>query len=94
MIIRIVKMEFQEDKIESFKTLFENTREKIAASEGCRELYLLNDIYQPNIFMTYSIWDEESYLHAYRDSPLFNTTWETVKKWFSAKPQAWSLNKS
>lgn len=94
MITRIVKMEFQADKIDSFKILFENTREKIAASAGCRELYLLNDIHQPHVFMTYSIWDSESDLHAYRDSPLFNTTWEIVKKWFSDKPQAWSLHKS
>lgn len=94
MIIRIVKMEFQADKIDLFKALFDNTREKIAASAGCRELHLLNDIHQPHVFMTYSIWDSESDLHAYRDSPLFNSTWEIVKNWFSAKPQAWSLLKS
>lgn len=93
MIIRIVKMEFQEEHIESFKALFNNTREKIAASQGCKDLYLLYDIDSPNIFMTYSIWESASDLARYRNSPLFNSTWDIVKKWFSAKPQAWSLDK-
>ena len=93
MIIRIVKMEFQKEYVEEFKILFKNTRDKIAASEGCHELYLVNDINHSHIFMTYSIWDAEENLLAYRNSPLFNSTWEVVKQWFSAKPEAWSLQK-
>lgn len=93
MIIRIVKMEFAQDKIEDFKKLFAQTRDKIAASKGCRELHLLNDINHPHIFMTHSLWESEEDLLAYRDSELFNSTWSIVKEWFAAKPAAWSMDK-
>ena len=93
MIVRIVKMEFEEVHITDFESLFKITKDKIATSKGCRELCLLHDIHKPQIFMTYSIWDSEEDLLAYRNSELFNSTWNIAKEWFSAKPEAWSHHK-
>jgi hypothetical protein len=41
--------------------------------------------------MTYSAWENEEALENYRVSPLFQSIWPTIKPWFSARPEAWSL---
>jgi hypothetical protein len=50
------------------------------------------DIHQPNIFFTYSIWDAETDLNNYRDSAFFGVFWKTVKPWFAAKAEVWSFD--
>lgn len=90
MIKRLVKLTFQEDKIEDFKNIFESSKDKIKAMEGCKHVEVLQDIIQPNVFFTLSIWDTEGALNRYRDSELFKTTWAKTKILFSDKPMAWS----
>ena len=89
-LIRIVKMTFKEDQVESFSHIFEERKERIASFPGCNSLELLQ---AGNIFFTYSKWDDASALEKYRNSELFNSTWDMVKPLFSAKPEAWSVNK-
>jgi quinol monooxygenase YgiN len=91
-MIRIVKMHFATEHIGSFEQLFEQRKQKIRNCEGCTSLTLLQDEHTPNIFFTYSHWQDESFLNQYRDSALFIDTWQTVKQWFAAKPEAWSVN--
>lgn len=91
MIKRIVKMTFLSEKVDTFKILFEERKEKIRAFEGCQYLELLQDINQPNIFFTYSYWDNEAALNAYRYSELFEDTWAKTKILFATKPEAWSV---
>ncbi|WP_196886662.1 putative quinol monooxygenase [Aureivirga sp. CE67] len=93
MFVRIVKMTFQEDKIEEFLSRFEKNRNKIRNSEGCRFLELYRDKKNPNIFFTYSYWESEFYLDQYRNSELFKGVWAGVKPLFDAKPEAWSVDK-
>lgn len=90
MIKRIVKLTFRSDETENFIEIFNQSKEKIRAREGCRYLELLRDKRNPNIFFTYSFWDSEDYLNQYRHSELFKTTWAKTKALFAAKPQAWS----
>ncbi|MBL0308261.1 MAG: antibiotic biosynthesis monooxygenase [Bacteroidetes bacterium] len=91
MLIRIVKMTFAEGKADDFIAEFNRRKSFIAASEGCAGVDLLRDINTPNVFFTYSKWKDEASLEAYRNSPLFDSTWETVKKWFADRPEAWSM---
>lgn len=93
MIIRIVKMEFKNEYINDFQNMFDSVKDKIAGSEGCQHLELLNDISNPQIFFTYSIWKHEKYLEKYRQSELFSKVWSKTKTWFSKQPEAWSLEK-
>ncbi|HKC68547.1 MAG TPA: antibiotic biosynthesis monooxygenase family protein [Bacteroidia bacterium] len=93
MIIRIVKLSFAPDKVETFLALFNKYEEKIASVEGCVQLELLNDIHTPNVYFTYSYWQEEAFLEAYRDSDLFNDVWQQTKVLFNDKPQAWSVKR-
>lgn len=91
MIIRIVKMTFQEDRVMDFKTNFEAHKQKIRAFEGCQHLELLQQEDKPNVFFTYSLWRHGDDLENYRHSQLFKEVWSYTKSLFSAKPEAWSL---
>ena len=91
MIKRIVRLTFQEDKVETFQELFENTKSLIRNFPGCQHLELLQDINQRNVFFTWSYWESEEALDVYRHSELFKTTWKKTKILFSDKPAARSL---
>ena len=91
MIVRIVQMTFQPDKIAEFLNLFEEKKQLIRGFEGCAHLELWNDTKNENIFFTYSIWQSEAHLDHYRFSPLFKDIWPRTKALFADKPQAWSV---
>jgi len=90
MIIRIVRMTFQEEKVDDFLEIFNSSKNKIRHFEGCLHLELLKDANQPNVFMTYSYWESENHLNQYRDSELFQKTWAATKALFKEKPIAFS----
>ena len=91
MFVRIVKMTFQENRIEEFSVLFDERKDKIRNFPGCQYLQLLQDKNDPRIFMTYSIWNSDTDLELYRNSELFADTWKKTKACFSEKAQAWSM---
>ena len=91
MLTRIVKMIFAPECVSDFLKVFEEKKILIANFEGCRSVQLLRDIDSPNIFFTYSQWDNSESIEKYRNSVLFIETWDTVKKYFIAKPEAWSV---
>ncbi|WP_130736848.1 putative quinol monooxygenase [Flavobacterium sp. J27] len=93
MFVRIVKMRFQEDKIETFLSNFNEVKEKIRNFEGNTFLELYQDKNDPCIFFTYSYWKTEDHLEKYRNSELFKKVWAETKIFFSDKPEAWSVNK-
>ncbi len=81
-LIRIVRMTFQPDKVEDFLTIFNESKDKIRSIPGCQELQLHKDVYADNIFITYSKWDNEDSLLAYRSSELFVSVWPMTKALF------------
>ena len=89
-LIRIVRMTFQEDKLDDFTVIFQASKDKIRAFPGCRHLELLKDLDKPTVRMTYSLWESPEALEQYRQSELFQTTWAATKKLFSDKPVAFS----
>ena len=88
MIRRIVHMAFDEDSIDTFLDIFDQSSEHIRAFPGCRELTLLQDIDHPFRFSTYSLWDDADALEAYRQSELFRSTWARTKIHFVDRPTA------
>ena len=92
MIKRIVKMSFELEKVEKFKSIYELNRHKIKGFEGCLHVELLQDHSSPSIFFTYSNWESENHLNNYRDSIVFKTVWASTKVLFNQKPEAWTLN--
>ena len=91
--VRIVKMEFQEDKINDFIANFNSVKNKIRNQPGNRLLELYQDKQNKNIFFTYSYWENETDLENYKKTELFNQVWARTKVLFNAKPQAWSVDK-
>ena len=91
MIIRIVKMEFDEQRIADFLKIFADSRDKIRSFPGCMHLQLLQDKTDACVFFTYSHWRGERDLDTYRNSDLFEVVWSDTKKLFRAAPEAWSL---
>jgi len=91
-MIRIVKMTFRTEHCDDFLAHFNSIKEKIIAMPGCNSLRLHRDLENPNIFFTYSSWEEDSALQNYRKSELFLKTWSIVKAWFSERPDAWSVD--
>lgn len=81
-LIRIVRMTFQPDKVEDFLTIFNESKDKIRSIPGCQELQLHKDVHADNIFITYSKWDNEDSLLAYRSSELFASVWPMTKALF------------
>ena len=93
MIVRIVKMRFQPDKIQTFLTHFELVKQNIRNAPGNRFLELYQDKNDMTIFFTYSYWETEHDLENYRNSMLFKDVWSFTKVLFNAKPEAWSVEK-
>ena len=91
MIIRIVQMEFEEERVPDFLKLFAASRERIRAFPGCTHLQLLQAEADTCVFFTYSHWQGEEDLNVYRNSDLFRGVWRSTRKLFRASPKAWSL---
>ncbi len=93
MLIRIVRMTFQEDKLPEFHAIFDRSKHHIRAFPGNRHLELLSDPANPIVRMTYSLWDSADDLEAYRQSELFRTTWAATKALFAERTIAFSGEK-
>ena len=92
-MIRIVKMTFKTEMIDQFIEVFEGAKPKIEALPGCSKVDLIQEINDPRIIKTQSIWESPEALEEYRHSELFKSTWAKTKILFDDKPQAWSLEK-
>lgn len=92
MFTRIVKLTISEEKTENFIRLFDEYKQQIRLQPGCSGLKLLRDKKDTRVFFTYSIWDKDESLDAYRHSELFEKVWGTTKTFFAEKAQAWSVN--
>ena len=90
MITRIVKLTFKEEHIPTFISIWNDSKAKIAAFEGCHFVEMMHSKSPSNICFTYSIWDDEEALNSYRHSDLFLMTWAKTKVLFDGKPEAWS----
>ena len=91
MLKRIVRMEFDPDRVKDFLTLFDEVKEKISSQEGCRQLELCRDASMDNVYYTFSLWEKEEDLARYRNSEFFVKTWARTKVLFIGKPIAHSL---
>lgn len=91
MITRIVKLEFEKNRIDDFLTFFETIKHRVNEFPGCFGMKLYQDVERPWIVMTYSHWESQEALDIYRNSTTFGDVWPTIKPWFDAKPEAWSV---
>jgi autoinducer 2-degrading protein len=71
MFVRIVKMSFKVNQIDTFLANFNANKLNIRHFQGCSFLELYQDKNNTNIFFTYSYWNTEVSLENYRQSQLF-----------------------
>lgn len=90
-MIRIVRMTFREEAVDSFLNIFDESCNKITQMPGCRKVELLHDIDDPTTFITISEWTSREHLDQYRSSDVFANVWREVKALFAERPSAWSL---
>ena len=93
MLVRIVRMTFREDQLDRFHTIFDASKRHIRAFPGNCHLELLRDPDQPNVRITYSLWESAEALDTYRQSDLFRTTWAATKALFAERALAFSGEK-
>lgn len=91
MIIRFVKMTFQEKYVDGFLAAVDQRKERIRSFAGCQYLQILQDLHQPNIIFSHSYWETEEDLNNYRHSEFFQEIWQESKPKFAAKAEAWSV---
>lgn len=93
MITRIVKMTFRPESVAEFLSLFTEQKAKIKGFPGCHHLELLQEKSVGQVFFTYSLWENEDALEAYRHSELFKEVWNATRQLFAEKAEAWSTEK-
>jgi quinol monooxygenase YgiN len=93
MVVRIVRMHFKPEEIEAFLQIFNANKEAIRAFPGCTYMELMRDVQSPSVLVTLSHWNSVDDLEQYRHSPLFNSVWIRVKKLFSGRPEAFTVEK-
>ena len=91
MVIRIVRMHFRADAVETFLKVFNENKEAIRNFPGCSHMELMKDLRALNTFVTISHWNSVDDLDTYRHSPLFRSVWARTKPLFSAKTEAFTL---
>jgi len=89
-IHRYVKMTFRPEHVGQFIEVFNASKDKIRAFNGCLSLQLISNIEEPNILCTSSIWRDLESLENYRNSELFEETWKKTKILFAEKAKAQS----
>ena len=80
------------EKTQEFEDIFEESKQKIRAREGCQYLSLHRDHQNKHVYYTVSKWNSQEDLDAYRHSKLFRSTWAKTKALFADKPSAHSLD--
>jgi quinol monooxygenase YgiN len=92
LVKRIVKLSFLPEKTDDFLLIFEDMKTRIRSFEGCSHLELWRSLSEPQVFFTYSIWESEIHLNAYRKSEMFQHTWKRTKALFAQPAVAWSVD--
>ena len=83
-------MTFDPTQVAAFLALFGATKTRIRAQAGCLGMDLGRDAADDAVFCTYSRWESEAALNAYRQSALFGEVWPATKRLFTAPAVAFS----
>lgn len=89
-ILRIVRMTFRPEEVDRFVQEFNTLQPRVASVPGCASVRLERDAKDPTVCATFSVWDSEDSLNAYRASALFGEIWPDTKRRFAAAPEVWT----
>jgi heme-degrading monooxygenase HmoA len=83
-------MSFKSEHCDDFIALFDHYKSHIRSAQGCTYLSMWRCKDEPNVFFTYSHWNQSEDLEAYRTSAIFAEVWPLTKRMFDAAPAAWT----
>ena|SRR5690554_3349467 len=90
MVIRIVELSIQKEKFSLAKKYLAEVAPKVRNSKGCTHLRIVIDLHEAGHVTTYSHWNSEDDLNAYRKSEVFINFWSQIKPLFDRPARAWS----
>ena len=79
MIVRLVRLKFAPEHVQTFLDFYARSAEAIRGQEGCLSLSLLQETGDPTAFATWSTWRSGRDLQRYRRSDFFRDFWPVVK---------------
>ena len=88
-LTRIVKLSISSSKHLSFEQFFGENKKIILSFKGCKHVELLKS--SGDVYFTYSIWDDETSLNAYRNSIPFEKNLDQNKTFFFLKTRSMEL---
>lgn len=94
MLIRLVRLRLQPDKVDEFLALYAAARPVIVAQPGCQHVQLLRQSDDPTAFATWSVWENVEALERYRTSAFFAHFWPQVKALFRQPAEAISFEEA
>lgn len=92
MIIRVVKLSFENAELSAAIDKLQNIAPVVRAMKGCRSLEIGVRSGDRAMVITYSHWDSIEDLNRYRSSAEFRAFWRDIKPLFSSPAEAWSLD--
>lgn len=79
MIVRLVRLKFVPEHVQTFLDFYARSEEAIRNQEGCLSLSLLRETGDATAFATWSTWRSSRDLQRYRRSAFFRDFWPAVK---------------
>jgi hypothetical protein len=91
MILRVVKMVVDQNKIDIFNNFMSNLSTEKEGMDGCVHHDFFSNKQFRNVFYSYTIWESEKYLNKYRKSMLFKEVTTTLRSLCLSEPAAWTV---
>jgi len=95
MIKRIVRLTMKDAAAKvSFQEIYRSRNPLKNGVKGCREVKVMKDVNDDNVYYTVSTWEHNDDLEAYRASEYFAETWPMVKAQLSKRAEAFSMTET
>lgn len=91
MILRVVKMEVDPNNLDPFKRFMSNLSEEKSKMDGCVHHDFFSDKNFVNVYYSYTIWENVSYLKKYKKTPLFIEVKKVLRGLCQSEPYAWTI---
>lgn len=91
MILRIVKMEVDDTRIDFFENFMNNLSEEKLTLEGCLHHDFFCEKDNRNMYYSYTIWQSEKFLNKYKKTDLFKEVTRTLRHICIKEPIAWTV---
>ncbi len=94
MIVRIVKLQFDERTHEEAQKHLLSMVPNVRSWPGCIHLEVLFDENRVGRIVTYSHWESIKALNEYRCSEVFRDFWTVVKPYLASPTEAWTMRRT